>query len=487
MQIHTQTVILMISMIYLVIHAAVWFALSEQRNSQVRLWSLSGLLSGTAVVLLSMRGNVSEFAFIYVGQLLMVLGNAGRCLALRMFLDKVSSRALWFFGLSSLVFFSLMVGGYEARVPERYLEVLYFGFYAVIVIDYGLMGYWIKAGRRSLGCDLLMVTGLGMSFTQAFRAIGVAVDPEARGIYAQTFDQAVMVAGQMIFIPLANIGFLRIFLEAREEKRLRAERELAVTEARRFLLSRHQAELELLLREREEIIRQLTLSNKTAAMGALVASLAHELNQPLCSIRLNVQLVERKLADGNAPAADILALVGSLKTENRRAADIIIKLRKLFDDRSGATGLLDMHEVIRDCVGLVAPAALARGVELQMFIDGDCELVGDQTQLQQVVLNLLNNAVEATAMASRPDKFVRVYTRRQAGQMVLSVEDNGIGIPSEQQAFIFQLFRSTKDDGMGVGLWLSKTVVNAHRGDITFSSAPGQITRFEVRLPLDAP
>ncbi len=150
-------------------------------------------------------------------------------------------------------------------------------------------------------------------------------------------------------------------------------------------------------------------------------------------------------------------------------------------------GLLDMHEVIRDCVGLVTPAAQARGVELQMFIDGGCELVGDQTQLQQVVLNVLNNAVEAAAMSARPDKFVRLYTRRQAGQMVLTVEDNGIGIPPEIRQSIFQLFRSTKDDGMGVGLWLSKTVVNAHRGDIVFSSAPGQITRFEVRLPLDAP
>ncbi len=487
MQVHTQTVILMISMIYLVIHAAVWFALSEQRNAQVRLWSFSGLLSGAAVVLLSMRGVLGEFAFVYAGQLLMVTGNAGRGLALRMFFDKVSARSRGFYASSSLIFFLLIVGGYEARVPERYLEVLYFGFYAVILIDYALMGYWLKAGRRSLGCDLLMVTGLGLSFTQAFRAIGVAVNPEAPDIYAQTFDQAVMVAGQIIFIPLANIGFLRIFLEAREEKRLRAERELAVTEARRFLLSRHQAELQHLLREREEIIRQLTLSNKTAAMGALVASLAHELNQPLCSIRLNVQLVERKLLDGSVPAADILALVASLKSENRRAADIITKLRKLFEDRSGAMGPLDMHTVIRDCVGLVTAAARSRGVELQMFIDGSCEMVGDQTQLQQVVLNLLNNAVEATAMSARPDKFVRVYTRRHARQMVLTVEDNGIGIPSENQHFVFELFRSTKDDGMGVGLWLSKTVVNAHRGDITFSSAPGQITRFEVRLPLDAP
>ncbi len=487
MQVHTQTVILMISMIYLVMHAAVWFALSEQRNTQIRLWSSSGLLSGIAVVLLSMRGNVSEFAFVYVGQVLMVLGNAGRCIALRMFFPTVSLMARWFYAISSVVLLALIIGGYEFGVAEYLLEILFFGFYGVILIDYFLMGHWLKGERRSLGCDLLMLSGIGLAFTQAVRAIGVAVNPEAQGIYAQTLDQYVMVVGQMVFIPLANIGFLRIVLEAREEKRLRSERELAVTEAHRFLLSRHQAELQHLLREREEIIRQLTLSNKTAAMGALVASLAHELNQPLCSIRLNAQLVEKKLIDGKVPANEILGLVDSLKSENRRAADIIIKLRKLFEDRSSATGKLDMHEVLHDCVVLVTPAAAARGVQLQLSADGVCELVGDQTQLQQVVLNLLNNAVEATAMSGRPDKCVRVATRCDQHHFVLTVEDNGIGIPANMQESIFQLFRSTKDDGMGVGLWLSRTVVNAHRGDIIFTSRPGQGTRFDVRLPLDAP
>ncbi len=487
MEIHTQTVILMISMIYLVMHAAVWFALSEQRNTQVRLWSMSGLLSGVAVVLLSMRGNISEFMFVHVGQLLMVLGNAGRCLALRMFFDKISLPARWFYGVSSAVFLVLIISGYEAGMAEYLLEIIYFTFYAVILIDYFLMGYWLKGDRRSLGCDLLMVAGIGLSVTQAFRAVGVAINSEAQNIYAQSFDQYVMVAGQIVFIPLANIGFLRLFLEAREEKRLQAERELAVADARRFLLSRHQTELQHLLREREEIIRQLTLSNKTAAMGALVASLAHELNQPLCSIRLNAQLVERKLIDGTVPASEILGLLESLKSENRRAADIIIKLRKLFEDRSGSTLMLDFHEVVRDCVDLVMPGAAAQGVQLQVQIDGDGMLVGDQTQLQQVVLNLLNNAVEATVMSGRTEKCVRIGTRRDARYLKLSVEDNGVGIPVETQKSLFQLFRSTKDDGMGVGLWLSKTVVNAHRGDISFSSAPGKMTRFDVKLPLDAP
>ncbi len=487
MQIDTQTVILMISMIYLVMHAAVWFALSEQRNAQVRLWSLSGLLSGVAVVMLSLRGSVSEFAFVYVGQVFMVLGNAGRCMALRMFFEQVSVRARWFYGVSSVTFLTLLIGSYEIGVTEYLLETLYFGFYAVILIDYFLLGYWLKRGRRSLGCNLLMVSGLGLSFTQAVRAVGVSILPEGQSIYAQTIDQYVMVAGQIVFIPLVNIGFLRIFLEGREEKRLHAERELAVAEARRLLLSRHQAELQHLLSEREEIIRQLTLSNKTAAMGALVASLAHELNQPLCSIRLNAQLLERKLVDSAASDGGVLGLVESLKSENRRAADIIVKLRKLFEDRKGATATLDIHEVINDCVALVAPAAAASGVQLKVALEGTCELVGDQTQLQQVVLNLMNNAIEATQLSGRTDKRVCVTARIEASQWVLSVEDNGIGVPAEIQESIFELFRSTKDDGMGVGLWLSRTIVNAHRGDITFTSKPGEGTCFEMGLPLDAP
>ncbi|MFM2108283.1 MAG: hypothetical protein RLZZ513_1351, partial [Pseudomonadota bacterium] len=81
----------MICMVYLVMHAVIWFALSEQRDSQVRLWCLSGVLSGIAVIPLSMRGVVSEWAFIYIGQIPMVVGNAGRCIALRMFFGKVSA------------------------------------------------------------------------------------------------------------------------------------------------------------------------------------------------------------------------------------------------------------------------------------------------------------------------------------------------------------------------------------------------------------
>lgn len=486
LQLHPRTVILMICMVYLVMHAVIWFALSEQHNAQVRLWSLSGLLSGIAVILLSMRGIVSEFAFVYLGQIFMVLGNAGRSLALRMFFDRVSARSRWFYALSTLFFLGVIIGGYESGVSEYYLRTFYFGFYAVVLLDYFLLGYWLKAGKRSLGCDLLMASGIGLSVSQAVRAIGIAINPGSLDIYAQTPDQILMVLGQFICIPLANIGFLRIFLEGGEERRLKAERELAASEEREILLSRHRQELQHLLHEREEIIRQLTLSNKTAAMGALVASLAHELNQPLCSIRLNTQLVERLLDDRPGGGIDdIRSLVEALNRDNRRAADIIVKLRKLFEDRSGAVGEVDLNEVIRDCVALVSPYARARQVELTLQTAGPCRLSGDQTQLQQVVLNLLNNAIEAAEGAPTGAGRVSIATRCTGTQVVLTVDDNGAGISEDIRNSVFELFKSTKADGMGVGLWLSKTVVNAHRGDMHFDSVPGEGTRFEVRLPVE--
>ena len=485
---HPQTVILMICMVYLVMHAVIWFALSEQRDSQVRLWCMSGLLSGIAVIPLSMRGVVSEWAFIFIGQIPMVLGNAGRCIALRMFFGEVSAQAKWFYSLTTIVYLSTFIGAYYAGVTEYFLRVYYFAFYAVIVIDYFLLGYWLKGDKQSLGANLLMAAGIGFSSTLAIRAVGIASDPASLSIYANTIDQAVMVLGQMVSIPLANIGFLRIFLERREAGRLQTERELAAAETRQAMLGRHQQELKHLLQEREEIIRQLTLSNKSASMGALVASLAHELNQPLCSIRLNTQLVERLLSEQNPESASddqIRHLVVELNRDNRRAADIIVKLRKLFEDRSGAMVRLDLNDLVRDCAVLIMPHASTRQVLVDYQLGDICPVVGDQTQLQQVVLNVLNNAVEAAADAPHPPGRVVVMSLCTDSEVVLKVSDNGPGISDDMRHSVFELFKTSKSEGMGVGLWLSKTVVNAHLGDILFDSRLGQGTCFEVRLPLD--
>lgn len=484
MELHIQTTMFMVCVIYLTMHAVIWFALPEQRNQQVWLWSASGLMSGLGVIALSTRGIVSEFVFIYIGQALMVLGNAGRCLSLRMFLPPVSRKAIWFHLVSSTVFLLALGGGFAAGVPEFYLRILYFSFYAIILMDYFLMGQRLSQNGRSVGATFLMGAGLGLSVTHALKVGGLLTQPYNPDIYAESFDQYLFVLGQYICIPLANIGFLRVFLENRQRMRLETERELAAAEASREALARHHEELTLLLQEREEIIRQLTLSNKNAAMGALVASLAHELNQPLCSIGLNLSLIERKLRGQSGEADGLQNVLNAVKSENRRAADIILKLRKLFEQGTGAYEAVNMRELIEDCAALLGARAIRENIVVSMSLQEADVVQADRTQLQQVILNLLNNAMDAVSASDKSEKRIRISAHNDSTQLVISVEDNGIGISADDQPSVFELFKTSKSDGMGVGLWLSRTVVNAHGGEIQLLSQEGEGARFDVSLPV---
>ena len=486
LELHIQTTMFMVCVVYLTMHAVIWFALPEQRNEQVWLWSASGLMSGLGVIALSTRGVVSEFVFIYIGQALMVFGNAGRCLSLRMFALPVSRTAILFHLISSVLFLLALGGGFAAGVPEYYLRILYFSFYAIVLLDYFLMGQSINRERRSVGATFLMGAGLGLSLTHAFKVIGLLTQPYQPNIYAESLDQYLFVLGQYVCIPLANIGFLRVFLENRERLRLETERELAAAEASREALARHHEELTLLLAEREEIIRQLALSNKSAAMGALVASLAHELNQPLCSIGLNLSLMERKLRDQLNDPSDLQIVLNAVKADNRRAADIILKLRMLFEQGDGAREPVNMREQIEDCVALLGARAIAENIVVSMSLQEAGMVQADRTQLQQVILNLLNNAMDAVSASDQPEKRISISARNDTTQLAISVEDNGVGIAPEDQASVFELFKTSKSDGMGVGLWLSKTVINAHDGEIHLFSQEGKGARFEVRLPLAA-
>ncbi len=473
----------MICMAYLVVHGVIWFALSEQRNIQVWLWCSSGLLSGVAIVFLSMREQFGEFLFIYVGQLFMLAGNMGRCIALRLFLPEPVRPAVITHTLVALGYYVWLAAAYEAGTPDSALAVMFFGFYAIVCFDYFLSGYQIHPRLQTLGPQLLMIGGLAFCSSLGFKTILMAAGLGADGIYAPGVDQYVMIVGQFIAITLVNIGFLRIFLDLREQKNLETERNLAAAEAQAGLLERHRGELQSLLTEREEIIRQLTLSNKTAGMGALVASLAHELNQPLCAIRLNAQLVERKLNDPEVDVQGARKFLDSVIMDNRRAANIITKLRQMFEHSDEQHGLILFDELVRDTLALVEPRALQEKVKIAAVLTSDLKIHGDPTQLQQVILNLLNNALDALAPRAMDGKTIEVRTENKEGRLMLHVTDNGVGIPAELQPSVFELFKTNKAQGMGVGLWLSRTVINAHRGDMRFQSREGEGAHFEVELP----
>jgi signal transduction histidine kinase len=279
---------------------------------------------------------------------------------------------------------------------------------------------------------------------------------------------------------------MQIFVERMHKARIEAEQSLAREQERSTLFRQHSEDLSVLLSEREEIIRQLTLSNKSAGMGALVASIAHELNQPLTTIVLKTELIDIHLSRKEAIDStdhELRKLANLIQDDTRHAAAIILTLRSLFSTGKGAFERMDLACVAHDVIQIVRARAEKYAIALDIDLRTPLPMTGDVTQIQQVVLNLLNNAIDALIEKPAAHGVIRIQGDAEPGWVVLTIADNGGGIASSQHEDIFSLFKTSKSQGMGVGLWLSRSIASSHRGHLTFESELGQGAIFSLSLP----
>ncbi len=268
-------------------------------------------------------------------------------------------------------------------------------------------------------------------------------------------------------------------------------RELILTNERADSAQRTSLNLKKLLEEREEIIRQLTIFNKTAGMGALVASLAHELNQPLAVIQLNADMIELVLNDQdvnlNQDASIDKAMTG-LRRANQRAATIITTLRNMFRNGPRSIAVFNFNQLVNEVLLICQPAMQKQLIDVLVELDSQAlNLQGDKSQLQQVLLNLFTNAIDAFPPTFQGGKQISIRTELVDSRIILTVTDNGCGITPDMKAVVFDLLRTNKETGMGIGLWLSKTIVDSHQGKIDFTTEINKGTSFTVQLPAETP
>ncbi len=237
-------------------------------------------------------------------------------------------------------------------------------------------------------------------------------------------------------------------------------------------------------RREHEARAQAAHATRVGAMGAFAASLAHELTQPLAASLANAETGVRLLAAPEPDLDELRATLADIVADERRAGDLVQKLRRFLRRGEVERGELDLREVLEDVLQLVGREAQARGARLRLEIaEALPKVVGDRVQLQQVVLNLLSNALDAVAAGDRPAREVTVRAGRSGDGVHVEVRDSGIGMDAEMLARIFQPFFTTKPKGMGLGLSISRTIVEAHGGTLAAHSAPGLESTFRIELP----
>ena len=245
---------------------------------------------------------------------------------------------------------------------------------------------------------------------------------------------------------------------------------------------RRQAEDEA-QRQREDLAHTL----RVTTLGELAASLAHEINQPLAAIVANAQATTRLLGAGTASTADIRDALGDIVSDGKRASDIIRRLRAL--SRKGRIPLqrLEVNELAADAVSLVRNDFRRRGISIVSAYEEELPAVaGDAVQLQQVLLNLLINASEAVVAAVSDARDIAITTvARERRHVEIAISDTGIGAPPVGLERMFERFVTTKPDGLGMGLAISRSIVEAHGGRIWATANAARGLTMHVELPAD--
>ena len=239
----------------------------------------------------------------------------------------------------------------------------------------------------------------------------------------------------------------------------------------------------------EEALRQtqanLAHVSRVMTLGELTASISHEVNQPLAAVVINGQICLRLLALETPRPDDVRTTVERMVRDANRASEVIQRIRALAKRTEPQMVSLDINDVIREATLLVQREVLSHGVSLRTELASELPpVLGDRVQLQQVVINLLMNGVEAMAsITDRPREIVIRSQQPEAGQVLVAVLDSGIGIDSETAERLFSAFFTTKPSGMGMGLSISRSIIRAHGGKLWVSPNPDHGAAFQFTVP----
>lgn len=294
------------------------------------------------------------------------------------------------------------------------------------------------------------------SLTGEARIIGIGRDVQAQRRDGTVFPASLAVGRVAGTDPARFVGFIRDI-----SARVAAERTAAQAQER------------------------LTHVARLSTLGEMAAGLAHEINQPLAAITTYAQACQRQLDKGEAPdAADIREALVEIGRQALRASEVIRRLRSLVAKREVRRVPLRCNLLLEDVVSLARPDLRANDVRLRLDVaPGLPDVMMDPVQLQQVLINLLRNAIDATLQSGDARREITLRALSTLGNVEISVHDHGPGLEPDVLSKVFNPFFTTKPHGTGLGLAISRTIVQAHGGTLAHREEPGGGACFYFTLP----
>ncbi len=307
-------------------------------------------------------------------------------------------------------------------------------------------------------------------------------------IHQENIPFIVAFAACAVFVSWLSSGRRRMeaaLKEARDELEARVEQRTAELKKTNEALLAEIAER----KRTQEVLNQAQASlahmNRVMSMGELTASIAHEVNQPLAAVVTSANACQRWLAADPPNIDKARAAVDRIVEAGNRAGDVVGRVRALFKKTAPVYGLVDVNEVIREMAGLLQADMTRHNVSMHTELAGDLPPVqADRVQLQQVVLNLAMNGIDAMKETRDRPRELHIASRKEGSEEVLvTIHDSGVGLSPEQAERIFEPFFTTKAQGIGMGLPICRSIIEAHGGRLWAMPSLSQGATFQYVLP----
>ena len=334
-----------------------------------------------------------------------------------------------------------------------------------------------KKGRPRIAVWIILLTALTL-LGNVVRTYQILTGDGPTNIFLYTEDAFALALRWITYatnvIVFVAIGVFYLQKQIIKENRITNDLERSKEENEKIIA---------LLKEKEHLIYGLMKANKTAATGALSASIAHELNQPLGAITLNIEFLKMKLENGVLNPELGREVLDALEEDNKRAATIVKSLRSIFTEGKSNTQKVQLDDLISTVLDIVKPELKSRDIQIQLRVDDGLMIQVNSSDIEQVILNLINNAAEAFVNLEARPRQIAIEAIKTGDSVQLSVSDNGTGVLPEFRPQLFELLSTTKQAGMGLGLWLCKHIVTRYDGSIHCEDALGGGAKFVVKLP----
>lgn len=460
--IEPRTTLLTVALLYVVLPLNAWYAMADQRSTQVAQWCGAGLIAAVGVGLIGARGSMPDVLSFHLGNSLTVAAMLIWAQVLRGHLGRSWSTAL--VPVATLTFLLAYT------LIHVWSPTLSSNFSRLVLCLLSLQIAWL-AGQAALRFGMVhawpiaLVYGL-LAMAFAYQIGGLVLEPgRTPDPFSPTTDAALVAMAALATAVVGSFSYVGLVLgEAiRHNSAQRAE------QARLY--------------ETIRLAREIARLDRDQSLQLVSASISHELRQPLTAALTNAQVATQGVLSGRASPATLTGLLDHIETNIRRTADILDRLRNLRSDGHVPHNCLDLRTLLKARVDALHHTLLTHGIRVDWNMDcTESRVHGDPLELSQVIDNILRNAIEA--MVGAPKRLLSISLENDEHHLRLRIRDSGKGLEPSIAAQVTEVFFTTKSDGMGVGLSLSRALIERHGGNLLFETPTEGGACVSIELPI---